>query len=187
MSAAGAPPGPERLPNAGPAGPSFPAGATTRVPSAAAPAAPRASGSVLERAERLRERHERDTRRVVGVPVAVGIDHPVEAREDLVGPGEERVAAGGILLPAADADRQHRRAGRDTGDARPSGPDDDARHLRPVPLRDTVGTRPRPRVDAPAGDVQAGQHMAVQVGGAEVDARVQQADEDAAAVEPDER
>ena len=148
VSAAGAPPGPERLPNAGPAGPSFPAGATTSVSERR-----RARGGA---GERVRPRTTPNgsasgtsAMRAASCasPLPSGSTTRSRPGEDLVGPGEERVAAGGVLLPAADADRQHRRAGRDAGDARPPGPDDDARHLRPVPLDDTAGTRPRPRVD----------------------------------------
>ena len=121
------------------------------------------------------------------VTVFVRIDRPLEAGDQLVGPRVDRPAAGDVLLPARDADRQHRGARRHPGESfRPAGPDEQACHLGPVSLE-------------PRGVVRLGRGERMEVAVAEhvdsvldasseerlrpVDAGVEERDRDSAAVE----
>ena len=68
---------------------------------------------VRERRERLRQRDQRDARRIVRVAVPVRIDCALEAGDDLVGPAVDRPRPRGVALPAGDADRQDADVRRD--------------------------------------------------------------------------
>src|SRR5205807_713166 len=114
------------------------------------------NGVVGEGGIRLRERDECNARRVVRVVVAVRVDRALEAGDDLVAAGVHRPAAGRVLLPAGDADREHRRARRHAGEAvRAAAADEQAGHLRAVPLDLglVVRLRRRERLGVPAHDV----------------------------------
>ena len=191
VSASRAPAGPPTLPKAGPPGPSFPAAVTTSVSSANGAAHRPRQRAVRERGERLDERDERDPGRVVRVAVAVRVDGALEAREELVGAGVDRVAAAVVGLPPGDADREHGRAGSDAAEPRgPPGADEQAGHLRAVALElGRVGRlRVRARVRPVPDHVEAVEHVAVQVRLVQVDARVEQRDRHAASAqagEPD--
>ena len=148
-------------------------------------------GRVGERRIRGADADERDPHRAVRVAILVRVDCALEARDQLVGAGIDGVAAADVALPAGDADRQHRCARRRTGEpVRAVGPDEQAGHLRPMPLeagrvvrlrrRAGVGVVVPEHVD-PVGDAAA------QVRLRAVDAGVEQADRDAAAVEPRQR
>ena len=73
------------LPKPGPAGPSFPAGATTSVSSSQRALDRARLRPVGEGGERLGERDQRDPGRVVGVAVAVRVDRALEPGDQLVG------------------------------------------------------------------------------------------------------
>ena len=64
--------------------------------------------AVGEAGERLGERDERDSRSVVCVAVAVGVDRAVEPGDDLVAARVDRPVAEPVGLPACDADRAAR-------------------------------------------------------------------------------
>ena len=90
---------------------------------------------VGERGERLGDADDRDAGRVEHVAVGVGVDGQLEAGEQLVGPAVDGEPAFGVRLPAGDADRQDRRAGRDAPDTtRTAAADEQARDLRAVTL-----------------------------------------------------
>ena len=98
---------------------------------------------------RVRRRHsdERDARGVMGVAVGVRVDRALEPGDQLVRARVEGEAAAAVRLPAGDADRQDRRAARDpVRGRRPAVADEDARHLRAVPL--DVERTPRRRLRA---------------------------------------
>ena len=135
VSAPAEPPGPATLPNAGPAGPSFPAADDDeRVePERSVDGA----GCRIVCKGRVRRCHsdERDARGVVGVAVRVRVDRALEPGDQLVGAGIEGKAAAPVRLPACDANRQDRRAARDAVRGRWAAvADEDASHLRPVSL-----------------------------------------------------
>ena len=186
VSAAGAPPGPAMLPNAGPACPSFPAGTTTSMSRVVAPATARASGPSGNDGVRLGDADERDARGIVRVAVLVRIDRGLEPGEDLVGPRVHGVPALRVRLPAGDPDREDRGAGRDSVQAPgPVRAGDDPGELGPVPLRTARNRRMRlGDAAAPRGDhVDARTDALPEVGMREIDARVEQRDRDAAPVE----
>ena len=142
--------------------------------------------AVRERRVRLDHPDEGDARGVEHVAVVVGIDGRLEPGEDLIRARVDAVAALGVRLPAADADRKDRGARRDPVQAvRTLGPGDDPGELGRVALRPTRNRRVRLRDSAAAGvdDVDAREHAAAQVGMGRIDARVEQRDRDAGAVE----
>ena len=146
VRAAGAPPGPPMLPYPGPAGPSFPAGTTTSVSSRRRARDRARDRPVGERGERLGDADDRDARRVEHVAVGVGVDRQLEAGEQLVGAAVDGEPAFGARLPAGDADRQDRRAGRDAPDAtRTAAADEQAGDLRAVALEPRRLVRVRAR------------------------------------------
>ena len=122
------------------------------------------------------------------VAVLVRVYGPLEPRDQLVGARVHRPAAPDNLLPARNADRKHRGAGRNTREPlRPPGADKQSRHLRPVPLEPgrIVGLRRGKRVKvAVAEDVDPVLDSSPEERLGPVDARVEQRDRDAAAVEP---
>ena len=184
-SAAAPPAGPATEPNDGPAEPSLPAGATSSVPRSRAPWAAHASGPSVKAAYGSTTPDDGDPHGVVRVTVAVRVDRALEPGDQLVAARVDELAAVGRRLPAGDANRQDRRSGGDAVQAvRPVGAGDDPRHLGAVTLdlRRILGIGVRARVERSADDVEAGQHLAAQVGMRQVDAGVEQRDRDAAAV-----
>ena len=163
-----------------------------RVESRRARGSPR-KGAVGKTGERLRDADQRDTRGIVRIAVAVRVDRPLEPGEDLVGASVHRPARGRVSLPARDADRQHRRTRCNTRErAGTAGADEQARHLRAVPLELSrlVRARSRQRAGLAADDVDAACDTTAQEGLGTIDAGVEQGDRHAAAVlvgEPDVR
>ena len=122
------------------------------------------------------------------VAVLVRVDGALQAGDQLVGARVDGPASAGVLLPARDADRQHRRARRHTGQPlRPAGAHQQARHLGAVPLEPgrIVGLGRRKGAEvAVAEDVDPVLNPPAQERLRAVDARVEQRDRDPAAVEP---
>ena len=175
------------LPKAGPAGPSFPAAATTSVSRRSAPATARASGLSLKAANGSTSGIERDPGRVVGVAVPVRVDGALEPGEQLVGPRVDRVPAAVVGLPARDPDREHGRGGCDAGEpGRAARPDEQAGHLGAVAfeLRRIGRLRLCAGVGAAAEHVEPVENVPVQVRLVQVDAGVEQRDRHAAAGDP---
>ena len=140
---------------------------------------------VGERRERLGDADERNASRVVRVAVGIRVDGALEPGEHLIGSRVDGPARSCVALPARDADRQQRRSRRNAGHAAGAArPDDEPCHLGPVPLElrrlvrpccgESVGTADDvdPRCDAPAQERMR-----------TVDARVEQRDRHAAAVD----
>ena len=128
---------------------------------------------------------QRDPRRVVGVAVEVRVDGALEAGDHLVGARVHGRPAGDRRLPARDADRQHRGAGRDPAHpARTTRADEDPGHLGAVPLDPVRAVRIGrcARVGVVADEVDPGQDAAAQVRVGAVDAGVEQSDRHAASV-----
>ena len=180
--AAEEPPGAPIVPYPSPAGPSFPAAATTSVPSVRAPATASCLGAVRERCVRLDDGGERDGRRVADVAVAVGVDGPLEPGQHRIGPSDDLVATA-HPLPAEHADRQDRRAGSDAGRAfgsRRSG--DDAGHPRAVSLDPPVRAPAGERAPVAVDQVDSGEHASSEGRMRGVDPGVEHGDRDSCAV-----
>ena len=97
---------------------------------------------------------------------AVGIDRSLEAGQDLIGPGVDRVSAFGVRLPARDPYRENRGSGRNAVEPiGPFGSRDDARELGAVALGPARDRRMRLRDPSTAGvdDVDAREHAPPQV------------------------
>jgi hypothetical protein len=126
--------------------------------------------------------------RVVRIAVVVRIDGAFEAGDDLVGPRVHGRRTPRIGLPAADPDREDRRACRDAGEVRwTARADDHSGQLRAMTLElsRVVGLR-RGGGRAALGvaeQVDAAANLADEVRVPRVDARVEERDRNAASVE----
>ncbi len=186
VSAAGAPPGPERLPKSGPACPSLPAGATTSVPRAAAPAAARASGasskapngsasgiSAIRAASWASPLPSGSTAR--SSPARIWSVRANTAKRPDVSRCQPPTRIGSTVAPGATPER-------------PSRPEPMTIPAISVPWRSTAPAGPPAdgRRSLP-GHVHPGQDVRVQVGRIEIDAGVEERHEHAAPVQADER
>jgi hypothetical protein len=115
----------------------------------------------------------------VCVPVLVRIDGALEAGDQLIRSRVDGPAAGDVLLPAGDPDRQHRCSRGHAGEAfGAAGADEEAGHLRSVPLQSSRIVRLRsggglevavrkdvdPVLHAPAQERLSAVHPAIQQG-----------------------
>ena len=141
---------------------------------------------VRERRIRLREADERDPRGIVGIAIVVRVDSGFEPCEHLVGAGVDGVLTLRIGLPACDADREDGRARRDAVQSTgPVGAGHDPGELRPVPLRPPRDRRMGlcDRAAAGSDDVDAGHDARTEERVRLVDTRVEERDDDSAAVD----
>ena len=123
---------------------------------------------------------------VVRVAVAVRVDRALEAGDQLVGARVDERPPARRRLPAGDADRQDRRAGRGAVQAAgAAGAGEEPGELGAVPLdlrRVAAGSRARLASSLPFDDVEPRQDLSAEIRMGEVDAGVEQRDRDAAAV-----